>query len=207
MVAVTLSGLFIPLRASLMRLRDKTLTGATAREAVNSIVLADHLLTQQLEILPDRVIERVVTTTPVDKKRIAAAEIELSRRTGKPSSMQVRRVANEEELIGLREHLYAPEALLPPPTIKNLFSSIRPLVDEPWQAVWPTDAAQLIGREFSFAKDAAVLRLTYLSPRAFDSATQEAILKTPRRQLPLENLTTVFEGQGNVKRASSAEKR
>jgi len=209
MVAVTFCALFIPLRASLMRLRDENLCRAAAREAVNSIVPVDHLLTQQLEILPDRVIERVVTTTPVDKKRIAAAEIELSRRTGKLSSIQVRQVANEEELVSLREHMRSPLAVPPPPppTIKTLFTSIRPMVDEPLQAVWPADAAQLIGYEFGFGKDGPVLRLSYKSPRAFDSASQEAILRSLRRELALENLTTVFEWQGDVKRALSAKKK
>ena len=103
----------------------------------------------------------------------------------------------------------APLALPPPPpsTIKTLFTSIRPMVDEPSQAVWPADAAQLIGYEFGFGKDGPVLRLFYKSTRAFDSASQEAILRSLRRELALENLATVFESQGDVKRAPSAKTR
>lgn len=74
MVVVTIGVLFVPLRSSLMQLRDETLSRSAAREAVRSLVPADHLLSQQLEIFPDHLIQRVVTTTFVDKANVVSAE-------------------------------------------------------------------------------------------------------------------------------------
>jgi len=197
MVAVTIGVLFFPLRASLMQLRDETLCRAAARETIRNLVPADHVLSEQLDILPDRLIQRVVTTTLVDKQRIASSESALARKTGKIISIQVRQVANEEELISLRERLRAPTVLAAPPrpSLELIASSLAAIVDEPIQAVWPREAAELLTHEIGFVKDVIVVRMSYLSPKPFDSATQEAVRNALRRTLNRENVNAVFEWQ------------
>jgi uncharacterized hydrophobic protein (TIGR00271 family) len=195
MVAVTLTVLFIPLRRSLMQLRDETLCRAASLEAVRSLVPADHLLSQQLEILPDRLIQRLVTTTPVDKRRVALSETELARRTGKIASIQVRQVANEEELISLRERLRAPEPPAPPPTLKTFASGIWPLVEGTVESLWPKDSAELLFYEVGFRKELAILRFAYLAPQALDPAVQETMRNALRRALELADLEVVFDLQ------------
>lgn len=199
MVLVTFAVLFVPLRSSLMHLRDETLSRAAAREAARNLLPADHLLSQQLEILPDRIIQRLVTTTPVDKKKIAATEAELSRRTGKLASIQVRQVANEEELITLRERLRAPEPPPPPASLKNLKDQIWPLVDEPLKSVWPGESAELVSAEVGFSKETVVVRVAYHAPRAMDSVAQEALRNSLRRALAVDSLDTAFEWRGVAK--------
>jgi len=199
MVMVTLSVLFVPLRSSLMQLRDETVSRAAAGEAVRTLVPADHLLSQQLEILPDRLIERVVTTAPVDRKRVDAAEAELTRRTGKRSFIQLRQVANEDELISLRERLQYPEAPAPQPVnLKSLTESAWPMVHEPLRAVWPGEVAELIGLEVGAAKEKIVARIDYQAPRSFDPATQETMRKALRKALDTESLETVFTWKGPI---------
>lgn len=193
MVAVTFGVLFVPLRSSLMQLRDETLSRAAARESLRLLVPADHILSQQLEILPDRLIQRVVTTTEVDKRRIAATEAALSRKTGKLVSIQVRQVANEEELITLREHLRAPAPPPLAPTLKTLAAAVRPLVDEPLRAVWPADSAELISYEVGFSKETIMVRVSYMAPKAFDPATQESIRNALRRAISEESIETSFD--------------
>lgn len=198
MVGVTFAMLFFPLRSSLMQLRDETLSRAAALEATRSLVPADHLLSQQLEILPDRIVQRLVTTTPVEKARIATAEAELARRTAKVCSIQVRQVANEEELISLRERLRQPQlapAPPPPPTLKNLASSAFPLLDDAVKSLWPAEAATLLQSEIGFTKETVVARLSYESPRALDAATQETIRNGLRRSLTVETLEVIFNWQ------------
>lgn len=196
MVAITIAALFVPLRSSLMQLRDETLCRAAAREALRALVPYDHVLSQQLEILPDRLIQRVVTTSAVDKRLVAAAEADLSRRTGKLSSIQVRQVANEEELITLRERLRAPEPPSAPLSLKSMAANAIPLLEEPLKAIWPTDAANLKTYELGFTEDVIVVRLGYQAPRAFDVSTQETMRNALRRNLGVENLETVFDWQG-----------
>ncbi|MEO8026017.1 MAG: DUF389 domain-containing protein [Bryobacteraceae bacterium] len=202
MVIVTFGVLFVPLRSSLMQLRDETLSRAAAREAIQSLVPADHVLSQQVEILPDRLLQRLVTTTPVDKQQIAAAEMKLSQRTGKVASIQVRQVANEEELITLRDRLRPPPPPPPaPPSLKSLAGSVRPLVDEPLKGVWPSDSAKLTAYEVGFAKDAVVVRLTYEAPKSLDSAAEEAIRNALKRALDVGAIETVFDWQRTKKPA------
>lgn len=193
MVAVTFGVLFVPLRSSLIQLQDETLSRAAARESLRLLVPADHILSQQLEIFPDRLIQRIVTTTGVDKRRIAAAEAVLSRKTGKLVSIQVRQVANEDELITLREHLRAPAPQPPAPTLHSLATAVGPLVDEPVHSVWPADSAELISYEVGFSKEAIRVHIHYRAPKAFDPATQESIRNALRLALSGENIEAVFD--------------
>jgi len=208
MVAVTIGVLFFPLRASLMQLQDETLCRAAARETVRSLVPPDHLLSEQLDILPDRLIQRVVTTTLVDKNRISQSEAALARRTGKVSSIQVRQIANEEEIVSLREHFRTPVVppTPPPPSLQGVAESLPALVDEPIQAVWPKETAELIAHEIGFSKDGIVARFTYSSAKPFDAPTQEAVRNGLRRALTQDNLSTVFDWQDPAKVRAAARK-
>lgn len=198
MVLVTFGVLFVPLRSSLMQLRDETISRAAAYEAVQTLLPIDHLLNQQLEILPDRLIQRLVTTTPVDKQKVAATEAELSRRTGKHASVQIRQVANEEELVTLRERLRAPAppAPAPSPTLDSLKQQVWPMVDEPLKSVWPAESAELLSSEVGFGKESMIVRVAYRAPRALDDAVQETFRNSLRRLLAVSTLETIFEWRG-----------
>ncbi len=200
MVVVTIGALFVPLRSSLIQLRDETLSRAAARESIRNLVPSDHVLSQQLEILPDRLIQRLVTTTLVDAATIRAAESDLSRRTGKLCSIQVRQVANEDELITLRERLRAPEPTPVPPNLQSLAGHVRPMVDEPLKSFWPAAIADLTAYEVGFRGDMIVIRLEYQSQRPFDAAAQETLRNALRRSLGVESLGTNFDWRG-VKKA------
>lgn len=209
MVAVTLAVLFVPLRSSFLQLRDETLGRAAAREVLGSLTPKDHILSEQLELLTDRMIARLVTTTTVDKSRIAAAEAELSRRTGKPASIQVRQVANEEELISLRERLRAPQSPPPappppPPTLGSLQPRIWGLLDAPLRSVWPGDSAELASAEAGFSKDKVTIRIAYHSSRRISTEAQEAIRNSLRTSLALDSLDTSFDWLGPRKDAKKS---
>lgn len=209
MVIVTFAVLFVPLRKSLLQLRDETLSRTAAREAILSLVPADHLLSQRLEILPDRIIQNLITTTPVDETHIRATEAELARKVRKTVSIQVRQVANEEELITLRERLKAPElppAPPPPPSLKAMAAAVLPLVERPIKAIWPSTAASLIGYEIGLSKEGVVLHLAYQSPRALDTATQETIRNALKNSAVLENVATEFDWRGVAKVAPTQRK-
>lgn len=196
MVAVTIAGLFVPLRSSLMQLRDETLARAAVREAIRNLIPGDHVLSQQLEILPDHLVQRIVTTRPVDKARLAATEAELARRTGKATSIQVRQVANEDELILIRERLRVPEPPPPPQGLKAMGEMARKQVEEPLKSIWPGEAAELLSHEVGFGtNDSVILRLVYQSPRAIDAAAQESLRNALRKSLGLDDLNLAFEWQ------------
>lgn len=204
MVGITLAVLFVPLRSSFLQLRDETLGRAAAREVLGSLTPKDHILSEQLELLTDRMIARLVTTTSVDKARVAAAEAELSRRTGKQASIQVRQVANEEELISLRERLRTPQSPTPasappPPTLGSLQARIWAMVDTPLHSVWPGESAELASAETGFSKDKVTIRIAYYASRRISAEAQESIRNSLRSSLALDTLDTSFDWLGPQK--------
>ncbi len=196
MVLVTLATLFVPLRSSLNQLRDETLSRAAAREAVKTLLPEDHVLSQQVEIFPDRVVERVVTTSPVDKQKVAAKEKELSRVTGKQATILVRQVANEDELIVLRERLRAPEPAAPPPGLKTFRDGVWPLVDRALKAVWPAQSAELVSAEVTMDPERVTVRAAYQAPREMDAAAKELLRNALRRSLDFEALEVELVWRG-----------
>ncbi len=197
MVLITFVILFVPLRSSLLQLRDETLSRNAARDAVRSLVGPDQLLSQQLEIHPDHLIQRIVTTAFIDRQKIAAAAAELTRRTGRHASIQVRQVANEEELILLREQLSALPPPPPPPANPiEMANNLRPLLEKPVAEVWPANSAKLIATEFGFNKEGLFVRLPYQSRRPLDAAVQETITRAVRKALGDDKLGVVLDWKG-----------
>ena len=202
MVAITVSVLFIPLQSSLSQLRDETLTRGAAREAVRSLVPSDQVLSQQLDIFSDRLTQRIVTTSAVDKERLTAAEKELARRTGKTATIEVRQVANEDELTFLRERLSAPVSAPPPPppSLRTIAPSVLPLIDEPLHAVWPSETATLVNYEIRFSPEGIGVHLQYEAAKALDEASQEILRNSLRRVLDVGELNADFEWKGPTKK-------
>lgn len=200
MVAVTLGVLFVPLRSSLVHLKDETLSRTAAREAVRRLVPPEHLLSQQLELLGDRVTLQLITTAPVPASAITAAQAEISRRSGKETVIKVRQVANEEELRSLSESLRsaaaAPPPAPPPPGLNDLRGTVLPLVEPALRGVWPAASATLADYEVGFRESGVVVRLSYLARRALDAPAQEAIRNGLRQSLGMPGLETVFDWRG-----------
>ncbi|MBK7926580.1 MAG: DUF389 domain-containing protein [Bryobacterales bacterium] len=196
MVAVTLAILFVPLRQSLNQLKDETVSRGAAREIVRGLMPADAVLSQQLELFSDRVLVHLVSTVRPDQNKLKSAEIELARRTGKSASIDVRRVADETELVNLRERLRAPA---PPraepekPTLESLAGAVRPMVEGQVKAVWPESAGELVAYEVGFAESGVLVRLKYRAARAVDAVAQEAVRNALRQSLTMPGLETAFE--------------
>ncbi len=208
MVVITIGVLFVPLRASLLQLRDETVCRSAAREALKSLVSSDHILSQQLEMFPDHLVQRIVTTTFIDRQKISSAEGELTRRTGKRASIAVRQVANEDEIISLRQYfqqnLQVPDVRPVQPNLESLGQSIWPILEEPLNAIWPSTTAQRIDHELGFTKDSTFVRISYNSPLALDTATLETIRNSLRAALKQETLNVILDWRGPAKKIRAA---
>ena len=108
MLVAILAILFVPLRRSLLQVRDEASSRAAVREALRLLGPADSFVTQQVDITPAQIVIRVFASAPVPKSRIGEAERYLLRRTGKEVSLTVRKVASEEELALLRQQMRTP---------------------------------------------------------------------------------------------------
>ena len=146
MLLVTLGILFFPLSKSLLQVRDEGVARTAMRDAIRSLGPPDAFLSQQLDILPDRIIERLVSTMPIGQDKVRAAERLVIARTGKQTTISVRQVASQDELALLRAAITAPPPAPPPPPqdlagIPQGNSLSR--MEEPLKEAWPADAASL----------------------------------------------------------------
>ncbi len=103
MLVSTLGVLFVSLRQSLYQLREESVARTAANEAVRLLASPGMIITQQLDMIPERIVLRMTVTEAVAEDRVREAEKLLLRRTGKEVTVSVRQVASEEELALLRE--------------------------------------------------------------------------------------------------------
>ncbi|MEK7751174.1 MAG: DUF389 domain-containing protein [Acidobacteriota bacterium] len=192
MLLVVLAILFVPLRQSLLHLRDETVARAAASEAVRSLVPPEAIVTQQLDLGPERVNIRLVVTSAVPPEKIRAAERSVLRRTGKEATLVVRRVTSEEELAALRERLRAPA---PPPfeDLDSIKAELMARLERPLKEVWPADAAPLLSYELGFTPEGVLVRARYKSEKPLDPTTEEMLSKILQARLKADRFRLVLE--------------
>jgi uncharacterized hydrophobic protein (TIGR00271 family) len=198
MLAVVLIALFVPLRQSLYHLRDETVARRAVREVISSLASPDTIVAEQLELSADRIVLRMVVTSPVSRQKVAQAEKLLLRRTGKEVTLSIRQVASQEELALLRERLRTP----PPPPYSDLNAIRAELiarVDEPLKEVWPAELAPLLNYEIGFTPEGVLMRVRYKSEVPLDSAAQAILLKHLQARLRLESLKVILEQESPPK--------
>lgn len=194
MVAITFVLLFIPLRNSLNQLAAETVARGAAREAVRMLG-ASNILTQQLDILSDSVSLRLVVAEAIPQEKIREAEQFLIRRTRRPATVTVRKVAGEEELAALRERLRQPVAPPAPrePSLADFQALAAQRVGAPLKEIWPSSAGELESWEFGFSEKGPLVRLIYKAPRPLDPPSREILERALRARLGAENCAFVFE--------------
>lgn len=184
MILATLALLFVPLRASLQQLKDETLARNAAREVVRSLAPSDQLLGQQLELLPDSIMQNMVTTATIGPEAIAKAEAELARRTGKRAVIRVRQVASEEEVMRLRETLMMAPLSARAPSFTEAAAGLRQQIYAAIDPLWPSAYAELLDTDVRFnAEQGTVLVVHYRAQRLLEAATQAALEKALRDKL------------------------
>jgi uncharacterized hydrophobic protein (TIGR00271 family) len=194
MLALTLAVLFVPLRQALLQLRDETVARGAVREALRLLGPADAFLTQELDILADRIVVRVVAVAEISREKLDQAERLVSQRTGKSSTFTLRQVASQEEIALLKERLRPPPP--PPPAPQDLESIRKDLVARlggPLKQVWPEEAAPLTGFEIGLSEEGAVARIRYESRRPLEASTQEMLTRHLRAALKNETLRVELE--------------
>jgi uncharacterized hydrophobic protein (TIGR00271 family) len=193
MLLICLAILYFPLRKSLYQLRDETVSRGVVREAVRSLGSADALLTQQLDLEPNRIVVHLTVASAVAAEKIRAAERMIIRRTGKEASLIVRKVASEEELALLRDRLSPPPVEPPPQTLESMRTEILGRLGPLLKEVWPTETTPLLGYEIGFTPEDVVVRIRYESQRPLETGAQgvltkllESRLQTPKVRLVLD---------------------
>lgn len=192
MLAVVLAILFVPLRDSLLQLRDETIARTAVREAVRSLASPDEIVSQQIEIGSDRIHVRLVLTGSVSSERVGEAERQLIRRTGKEVNLLVRKVAGEEELAMIRQTL-RPSAPKPVLALESIRADVAGRLGRVLQEIWPSGEAELRDYELAFGPESIRVRVRYEAAQALPPAAVEMLSRVLRERLAIEQLELLAE--------------
>lgn len=187
MLAVILAVLFVPLSRALMQVRNETMARGAIREAVRQIASRDAVVSELVDLAPDRIRVRLILTDAVPLAKIEEARKTILKRTGRDVDLFVRKVAGEEELALLRERLKP----APPTPIEDLDGVRRELVarlEQPLNEAWPSGSATLLGYELGFSPSGIVVRLRYQAPAALEPAAGAVLQKVFQSRLHVEQL-------------------
>jgi uncharacterized hydrophobic protein (TIGR00271 family) len=187
MLGLILVVLFVPLSRALMQVRNETLARGAIREAVRQMASREAVVSEVIDLAPDRIRVRLILTDAVPAAKVEEARRTILKRTGRDVDLFVRKVAGEEELALLRERL---KPALPTP-LEDLDGVRRELVarlEQPLQESWPAGSATLLGYELGFSPSGVVVRLRYQAPAALDEAAAAVLRKTFQSRLHVEQL-------------------
>lgn len=187
MLALILVVLFVPLSRALMQVRNETLARGAIRDAVRQIASRDAIVSELIDVAPDRIRVRLILTDAVPAAKIEEARKTILKRTGMDVDLFVRKVAGEEELALLRERLKP----APPTPLEDLDGVRRELVarlEQPLQESWPAGSATLLGYELGFSPNGVIVRLRYQAPVALDEAVAAVLRKVFQSRLHVEQL-------------------
>ena len=187
MLGLVLAVLFVPLSRALMQVRNETIARGAIREAVGKLASRDAIVSEVIDLAPDRIRVRLILTEAVPTAKIEAARKAIIKRTGRDVDLFVRKVASEEELALLRERLKP----APPTPIEDLDGVRRELVarlEQPLHEAWPAGSATLLGYELGFSPSGIVVRLRYQAPAALGEAVTAVLQKVFQSRLHVEQL-------------------
>ena len=194
MIVVLLGALFVPLRTSLLQVRDELVSRDAVKTAIRQLSPRDTILSEQVDAGARVIRVNLMVTKAVPPEKIAAAEKEITRRTGKEARVTVQRIASEDELARLRERLRvaaAPAPLEVDTAARELTSRLGTALAEFWPA-----GIELEHYELAFGREGAVVRLRYRSPAPLDEPAKEMTTKFLRSRLDAPDLKIEFEQLG-----------
>ncbi|MDX2181185.1 MAG: hypothetical protein SFV18_16440 [Bryobacteraceae bacterium] len=131
-------------RQSLLQLRDETIARTAVRDTVQSLAPRGSVISQALDIAPDRVRAQLVVTQAIPPTAVESARRALIRKVGKDVEIVIHQVAGEHEIEAIRG---SPQRPLPPPAptpgFAELAGEIRRQADPALREAWPEALATL----------------------------------------------------------------
>jgi uncharacterized hydrophobic protein (TIGR00271 family) len=187
MLGLILVVLFVPLSRALMQVKNETLARGAIREAVSQLASREAVVSEMIDLAPDRIRVRLTLTDAVPAAKVEEARRTILKRTGRDVDLFVRKVAGEEELALMRERLKP----APPAPLEDLDGVRRELVarlELLLQESWPAGSATLLGYELGFSPSGVLVRLRYQAPAALDEAVAAVLRTTFQSRLHVEQL-------------------
>jgi uncharacterized hydrophobic protein (TIGR00271 family) len=192
MIVVLLGAIIVPLRTALTQVRDELVAREAVTSAIRALAPRDATISQQVDTGARTINVSLLVARPVPPAKIAEAEKEITRRTGKEVRVTVQRVASEEELSSLRERIrLSPVSPAPLPVGaagKEIISRLGTVLAE----FWPSEV-ELEDFELAFGKGRSAVRIRYRAPAPLDEPAKEMITRLLRKQMDAPDVNVEFE--------------
>jgi uncharacterized hydrophobic protein (TIGR00271 family) len=197
MLLLTLGILFVPLTMALRQLRREAVAREAIGQAVQMITPREGIITQTISIPeePNPLVVRLIVTDPVEAEKVEQAERHIIRLTGREVLLRVRRVANEEELVSLREGLAGQAEPAPMQNLQAMHAEILARIERSLKDLWPESQAPLQQFELGFGPSGVLLRIGYSSETQLDTAVEQVLAKALGDRLGITDLQLVLEQQ------------
>jgi uncharacterized hydrophobic protein (TIGR00271 family) len=195
MLLATLGILFVPLTMALRQLRREAIARDAIGQAVQMITPREGIITQDTSIPdePNPIVVRLIVADPVDEEKVTEAESYIERATGRDARLRVRRVANEEELVSLRQGLITQAESQAMQDLQAVRAEVVARLERPLKELWPESEATLQQFELAFRPSGILLRIAYHSENKLDTATEKVLAKALGDRLGVENLQLLLE--------------
>lgn len=190
MMLITLGIIFVPLSAALSQLRREAVAREAIGRAVQMITPREGIITQDTNLPeePNPIVVRLIVADPVDSAKVAEAESYIERITGRDARLRVRRVANEEELVSLKQGLATQTERPAMQDLQAMHAEVLARVEGPLKDLWPESEASLQQFELAFRPSGMLLRIDYSAENKLDSAAEKILAKALGDRLGVENL-------------------
>ncbi len=206
MMLVTLGILFVPLTAALRQLRREAIAREAIGRAVEMVTPREGIITQDTSLPeePNPIVVRLIVADPVDEEKVAEAQSYLERTTGRDARLRVRRVANEEELVSLRQGLATQGDTPAIQDLQTLRAEVVARLEQPLRDLWPDSEATLQQFELAFRPSGILLRIGYSGAHELDAAAEQILAKALGERLGIPDLQLLLELQEPAEEPTAA---
>lgn len=191
---VLLGAVAFPLQKALKQVAGEAVARDVVQQVVQRLVPTGALVSQLANVGPKTIAIRLISTESIPEAKRAAAEAEITRRSGRTAELTVQTVASQSELSQLMQRITAtqaapaPAAPPPPETLAqmqvDLVSRVLPVV----QSVWPPEAP-LVDFSISVAPSALILNIHYQSKNSLTPITLGLLTRELADKLATPTLT------------------
>ncbi len=185
-----------PLVTGFLQVKDETMARGTLTRLIPKLVHPRALVSSDESVTKEGIFVNLVVTEDVAAAQIGETEKEIARLTGLNTSIQVRRVANADELVQLRDRLMRSQPQLPPPVLirdlEEIRNDVRGRLDNALKNIWPEDTTPLKSKELIFRDGLVLVRLTYVARQPLSESGQLVLRNLLRVRLADPKLETEF---------------
>ena len=195
MIVIVLGSLAVPLRQALMQVADETAARGAVQNELRRLAPAAAIVSQQVQIEPDRIGIRVISTQPIAGEKAAEVRGAIERQSGRTVDLSIDTVASTRDLAGILDRV-RDTAIPPPPAARSLeemnnelSAAIQPAIQE----IWPSTDATLESVSVDLGNPDIALTVRYQASADLGPIPAEVILKSLRARLGARGLTVNLE--------------